>query len=325
MEAAETTLEEVEIGQEEEEHPIIQITELEEAAVTTSAQEKDTSCLAEETVLEKTLSTSLQIPDAQEIKLIENRKKYTYSEQRTPIKRNVPVSLQDNQKPSTSKLQLIPSPFKRALLWPEPKESVQSKRRKEKLPAVVTSPQMIEYFKKKKMKKTETEKLKEERKKLRETRQKILEEKKLKQKSKKQKIEEFETSDSSSQDQMSVRESDDSISDEKSNGEEEVTEIVSLKDVREGDFILVEFKGGKRMVSNFVYLCIIQTIISSNEIEIMGLRSTDARKHTFIPKENDISLISFKQIVGKTSNPKVVLTGERVSYQFSHTLQVKEM
>lgn len=319
MEAAETTLEEVEIGQEEEEHPIIQITELEEAAVTTSAQEKDTSCLAEETVLEKTLSTSLQIPDAQEINL------NTYSEQRTPIKRNVPVSLQDNQKPSTSKLQLIPSPFKRALLWPEPKESVQSKRRKEKLPAVVTSPQMIEYFKKKKMKKTETEKLKEERKKLRETRQKILEEKKLKQKSKKQKIEEFETSDSSSEDQMSVRESDDSISDEKSNGEEEVTEIVSLKDVREGDFILVQFKGGKRMVSNFVYLCIIQRIISSNEIEIMGLRSTDARKHTFIPKENDISLISFKQIVGKTSNPKVVLTGERVSYQFSHTLQVKEM
>lgn len=319
MEAAETTLEEVEIGQEEEEHPIIQITELEEAAVTTSAQEKDTSCLAEETVLEKTLSTSLQIPDAQEINL------NTYSEQRTPIKRNVPVSLQDNQKPSTSKLQLIPSPFKRALLWPEPKESVQSKRRKEKLPAVVTSPQMIEYFKNKKLKKTETEKLKEERKKLRETRQKILEEKKLKQKSKKQKIEEFETSDSSSEDQMSVRESDDSISDEKSNGEEEVTEIVSLKDVREGDFILVEFKGGKRMVSNFVYLCIIQTIISSNEIEIMGLRSTDARKHTFIPKENDISLISFKQIVGKTSNPKVVLTGERVSYQFSHTLQVKEM
>ncbi|KAF5281295.1 hypothetical protein FQA39_LY05181 [Lamprigera yunnana] len=144
------------------------------------------------------------------------------------------VSLKDNEKPSTSKQDLIPTPFKRVLLWPEPKESLELKRRKEKLPAVVTSPQMLEYYKKKEMIKIDAEKL-------------------------------------NSDEEMSVRGSDDSMWDEKSDGEEELTKIASLKDVREGDFVLVEFKGGKRMVSNFVYLCIIQRIMSSNDIEIMGL------------------------------------------------------
>ncbi|KAF5288147.1 hypothetical protein FQA39_LY15491 [Lamprigera yunnana] len=124
-------------------------------------------------------------------------------------------------------------------------------------------------------------------------------------------MEKPESSDSSSNEEMSVSGSDDSMWDENSDGEKELTKIASLKDVREGDFVLVEFKGGNRTVSNFVYLCIIQRIMSSNDIEIMGPRSTDTTKKTFVPKEKDISLISFKQIIGKTSNPNVALTGDK--------------
>ncbi|KAF5288148.1 hypothetical protein FQA39_LY15492 [Lamprigera yunnana] len=136
----ETIPEKVNVRQEEE-HPAKPIIELEEAAATRIAQENDAMrmCLKEETVLEKMGSTSLQFPDPQEKNLIESRQNGTDLEQTTPLKKSISVSLQDNEKPSTSKQNLIPTPFKCVLLWPEPKHSLQSKRRK-KLPAVVTSP-----------------------------------------------------------------------------------------------------------------------------------------------------------------------------------------
>lgn len=58
------------------------------------------------------------------------------------------------QGPSTSKNQgdVIPSPFKRILFWPENSKTVK-KRIKEKTPAVVTSPLMLQYLEKKAAKK----------------------------------------------------------------------------------------------------------------------------------------------------------------------------
>ncbi|KAF5271923.1 hypothetical protein FQA39_LY07940 [Lamprigera yunnana] len=117
MEAEETILEEVNVVQEEE-HPVKPIIELEEAAVTRIAQENDAMRmrLEEETVLEKMGLTSLQFPDPQGKKLIESRQNGIDSEQMTSLKKSMSVSLQDNEKPSTSKQDLIPTPFKRVLL-----------------------------------------------------------------------------------------------------------------------------------------------------------------------------------------------------------------
>lgn len=182
---------------------------------------------------------------------------------------------------------------------------------------------MLEYYKKKEMKKIEMEVLKEEKKRLRETKKKLLEEQLLIRKRKR--LEKDDSSESDSEGHMSCQESDISEIEERSEGEEEALPVTSIKDLKEGDFILVEFKGGKRMVSVFVYLCVIQKIISINELEVMGLKSTDRTKKSFVVKENDISNIKFKQILGKLKNPNIVAIGERVSYQFLHSLPIKEI
>ncbi|KAF5283418.1 hypothetical protein FQA39_LY04794 [Lamprigera yunnana] len=77
----------------------------------------------------------------------------------------IPVLTRIDQ-PTTSGLNL-PSPFKRALLWPQPVQ-LRSTKRREKLTAVVTSPQMLEYYMKRDDKKRAAEKQKEDRKLLRE-------------------------------------------------------------------------------------------------------------------------------------------------------------
>lgn len=46
--------------------------------------------------------------------------------------------------------ELIPSPFKKTLFWPEPSKAVNKVRRsKEKIPSVATSAQWVAYHKKK--------------------------------------------------------------------------------------------------------------------------------------------------------------------------------
>lgn len=58
----------------------------------------------------------------------------------------------------------IPSHFKRVLFWKEDGPIEVKKKRKEELPAIATSPQMLEYFNKKLNTKKEMERQKEERK-----------------------------------------------------------------------------------------------------------------------------------------------------------------
>lgn len=63
---------------------------------------------------------------------------------------------------STSNNKLIPSPFKRALFWPENTEKVGKRRFKEKIPSVVTSKQWQEYHEKREESKLQKERLRVE-------------------------------------------------------------------------------------------------------------------------------------------------------------------
>lgn len=82
-------------------------------------------------------------------------------------KENPTPSLQTPQKETQVLLssgELIPSPFKKTLFWPEPSKAVNKVRRsKEKIPSVATSAQWVAYHKKK-----EDKKRYEERKKMKE-------------------------------------------------------------------------------------------------------------------------------------------------------------
>lgn len=88
----------------------------------------------------------------------------------TPIKSNLSF-LQNPKSPMKCSVELVntatgpnvPSPFKRALFWPEPKP-VTNKKSKEKIPSVVTSQMWQEYSKKKSEEKAKLEASKLERK-----------------------------------------------------------------------------------------------------------------------------------------------------------------
>lgn len=225
---------------------------------------------------------------------------------------------------STSK-DFVPSPFKRALFWPSPAERKTPKRKRERIPAVITSPQALEYLKKKEVNKKKLEKEKEERKKAREEK-KIVQEKKKKQqesvakKGKRQRdISESESSDESA---ISLMNSSDSEWHEE-DSDEMMIESLEEKSLKEGNFIICEFVGGKRSATKFTYLCIVQEIID-DVIKVMGLKSVNAGKTEFVADENDISFISFNQIIGYVKSPELTVRGERIRYVFKKRLNVKE-
>ncbi|CAH1111331.1 unnamed protein product [Psylliodes chrysocephalus] len=109
----------------------------------------------------------------------------------------------------TDHKEYIPSPFKRVLFWKEDGPIEVKKKRKEKLPAIVTSPQMLEYFNKKLNTKKEMERQKEERKLAREEKKGIWDKKKAESKQKTKKAttrkKRFLSSSSSSSNDSSTR------------------------------------------------------------------------------------------------------------------------
>ncbi|KAF5291138.1 hypothetical protein FQA39_LY14380 [Lamprigera yunnana] len=234
----------------------------------------------------------------------------------------IPVLTRIDQ-PTTSGLNL-PSPFKRALLWPQPVQ-LRSTKRREKLPAVVTSPQMLEYYIKRDDKKRAAEKQKEDRKLLRKAKRKESqaktkerEDKKQQKLNSKRKRNNSSSSSSHSQSDFSLQESGDSelelaISDDGNEGEK-----VSLDELKEGTFVFAKFKGGKRNLTVFVYLSVIQELREDGNIVVMGLKNTDSEKKDYVAEEKDICEINLKEIVRLVEEPELIVKGERVSYRFKN-------
>ncbi|KAF5297487.1 hypothetical protein FQA39_LY12081 [Lamprigera yunnana] len=130
------------------------------------------------------------------------------------------------------------------------------------------------------------------------------------------------SSSSHSQSDFSLQESGDSelglaISDDGNEGEE-----VSLDELKEGTFILAKFKEGKRNLTVFVYLCVIQELREDGNIVVMGLKNTDSEKKEYVAEEKDVCEINLKEIVRLVEEPELIVKGERVSYRFKKSLNV---
>ncbi|KAK4876742.1 hypothetical protein RN001_009248 [Aquatica leii] len=203
----------------------------------------------------------------------------------------------------TSDGYILPSPFKRALLWPQPVQ-LRSTKQRGKLPAVITSPQMLEDYMKRDDKTRAAEKQKNDRKLLREAKRKESQAKTKKREGKnkqklnsKSKRNNSSTSSSHSQSDLSLQESGDSelelaISDDGNEGKE-----VSLDELKKGTFILAKFKGGKNLTV-FVYLCVIQELRKDGNIVVMGLKNTDREKDALIIYDlNELSLQNYRQAI----------------------------
>lgn len=223
----------------------------------------------------------------------------------------------------------VPSPFKRVLFWPEPKPATTKKRKVEKIPAVVTSKEWQGYHENKENKKL---RLLEEKKKRAEERQKkkqendLLKKEKLEQRRKQKTIEKKQKSSmrkrkySSSTDEESWVESGSSIDDLSSEEEfDEEPNEETVNGYKEGEYILAKFPGS---VKEYKYVCIIQKVLKNSEAEVLGMNCCDENKTIFKPNDKDISFIKFDQILRKLSNPKIIIAGERLKYQFLTPIEV---
>lgn len=211
----------------------------------------------------------------------------------------------------------IPSPFKRALFWPNDSQPMKRKRTKERTPAVVTSPQMIEYFDKKTKKKVQEEAERERKRLEREEKKKIA----LEKKKERTRYRRLSSSDKSSESSSNppFDESDNEVSD----GSETQISVEDVKSIKEGDFVLVSFMGGKRNASRFIYLCCIQAI-EGDEVRVLGFKSTDTSAKNFVANEDDVSIITPNQIISILPAPEVTMRERRLTYIFTKKLAVKE-
>lgn len=214
----------------------------------------------------------------------------------------------------------VPSPFKRALFWPGEQQK-KKKQKKVKLPAVMTSKDALLYFKKKQEEKDNAEREKQKRKQLREEKKAEKEEKKKTANKEKRKADESDSTSSPSP-VTNLQGSGESSWDE-SSGQEEDCATPLLSSLKEGDFVLVEFLGGKRNATKFIYLCTI-THKKKNGIEVTGFKAIDAKKKEFVLDEKDVSLVDFKQIKGVLNPPDVRMTGHRIKYVFEKKVPVLE-
>lgn len=143
---------------------------------------------------------------------------------------------------------------------------------------------------------------------------------------KKKKPRQIENSSSSDEAEIVL----DDISDgsfENESHENEVLDInpCTLSDLATGNFIFVNFKGGKRGVTKFKYVCAIENIEENiEEIKVVGLKSVDSTYHNFAVVETDISYITFNQIIGLLPMPLIHNKGERIFYHFDKKIPVIE-
>lgn len=92
-----------------------------------------------------------------------------------------------------------------------------------------------------------------------------------------------------------------------------------------GNFILVNFKGGKRMATTYKYLCIIDEVDEEEgELRVTSLKCVDSSKTLFTLNDNDKSDIPHEDAIGVVSEPRIVLKGERIYYKFDKPIDVFE-
>lgn len=95
-------------------------------------------------------------------------------------------------------------------------------------------------------------------------------------------------------------------------------------DIKTGDFLLVKCKGGSRHCTTYRYLATVLQNLQNGDLEVMGFKSCDEGKKTFIKKENDIFVVSSCDILGKLPVPHVTGTSERYKYVFQKIVDVYE-
>lgn len=210
----------------------------------------------------------------------------------------------------------VPSPFKRALFWPQPPVTTK-KHKKEKIPSVDTSADWQKYHEKKE--KVKKQKLEEKEQRARVRVEKKCEKERIKAAKNNNKDLESDTSEES------WIESDDSLEGiNLLDDSDEACELKQVSNLGVGDFVLVTFSGGKRKTVLYRYVCIIQKIFPDKEIEVMAMKCANESKTVFRMDEKDVSVIKKTNVLGQLPSPELFLSGDRMKYKFSKPVDVFE-
>ncbi|KAF5271121.1 hypothetical protein FQR65_LT17727 [Abscondita terminalis] len=220
--------------------------------------------------------------------------------------------------------QAISTSFLDHIFWPEESPQKNSScRKKERLPHATTSLRWLQYHEDKEKLKMQKEEIKREKAVLRKQKKEEKIEKaktKLLIGCKKQKEKRRQDSESEEQEEWSESGSSiDDISDEHftSDSDNEPLPKITKKEescssqkvnealdkITKGEFYLVSFPGKKKSHN---YVCCIQNIFSSKEVEVQALSAIDEDKLTYKIIEGDISTVDIEQLLYKLHEPNII-------------------
>lgn len=93
-----------------------------------------------------------------------------------------------------------------------------------------------------------------------------------------------------------------------------------------GAYMLVNFLSGKKKCETYryKYVCVVQSMTSSGEVQVMGLKSTDKEKTVFTTNENDTFMVSQDDIINVLPAPTLVKCGRKMCYKFNKPIEVVE-
>lgn len=97
----------------------------------------------------------------------------------------------------------------------------------------------------------------------------------------------------------------------------------STGNVKEGSFVLVKFLGGSRKKTEFRFVCIVQEVLDRGEVKVMGMRKTGDSRKVFRAEDDDVSVVSMKDILLILPVPSIS-GGDRLKYTFTTNINVKE-
>lgn len=89
--------------------------------------------------------------------------------------------------------------------------------------------------------------------------------------------------------------------------------------MKNGNFVLVQFKGGKRNTTIYKYVCSVESIVDQDvevRVEVVGLKSIDDTMQNFAIQSSDVSFVAADQVIGGLPFPPIKLKGERIYYHF---------
>lgn len=95
------------------------------------------------------------------------------------------------------------------------------------------------------------------------------------------------------------------------------TEVAKIK---QGTFVLVQFVGGNRKATKYRYEAVCQkSVEDGGKVQNTCWKLvSDTNAKLFKVDENDTSYVDLGQILGILPNPKLVMKGNRVFYEFEN-------